>query len=574
MSGFKRKQQILKQAMATPPADLHLFLDQACGEDEPLRKEIEMKIAEHQGKTGPGSSGEKDQMPRRAKNDLIPSRLKQALKHTFELQERLSGGGMCDLFLATHKSLGGKWIVKVLSERLAKDPKIVDRFIMEAKIEANLQHPNIVKVFNIGDAGGYHYFVMEYIEGHDLSSLITGQPLSEAKASAIAVQICNALECAHDHNIVHRDLKPSNVRIDKYGSVYVLDFGIARACDMAMSSTAQNETLGTPLYMSPEQIRGTDIDSRSDLYSLGILLYEMLTGRNPFEADSTHAVYSKHLSYNPDPLRQVNPLVSMAMSNLVLRLMEKDPDKRFNSVTEVADLLKPLGTPAAPKPEKSESVEQMGQERPDLPAAPPKESTPPPQISGPRRLKLESSGGRRTAHKATPEPGHMPTSDRVIPADGKSNAFVAAIREALTRENLERLAKCVKDYVQIHKRGVIANAALLIVVVTILIIALQPSSVTGAVAGIDAVPFADIAVIDSKGTVVKTGITPAVFQLSPGQYTVRFEHEGSMRSVPLQIEPGKSARIREDFWKEQLNSKIEALLDNYIGEIQIPIRPK
>ena len=291
-------------------------------------------------KTGPsetGSVSRESEGEVRSPDAEVRSTLKEALRGTYRIQKRIGEGGMGDLYLATHEELGGKWAVKVLGRDLIEDPEVVERFVTEARIGAELQHPNIVKVFHIGRAGRFRYLVMNYVEGEDLAARIErSSPMPESEIVSVAAQICRALECAHDHKVIHRDLKPSNIRIDNYGTVLVLDFGIARARDIALKTrTAAGERLGTPLYMSPEQVRGGTADARSDLYSLGILMYEMATGSNPFDAESPHAVYSKHLSEVPPPVSQLNSAFSEKFSKLVERLLEKEPEKRVQSASQI-----------------------------------------------------------------------------------------------------------------------------------------------------------------------------------------------------------------------------------------------
>jgi serine/threonine protein kinase len=551
MGGLTKQQRILNQALATPVSDRSAFLDDACSGDEDLRKEIETKMAGRQAEPASQTSGGKTKNPDGAKT--IPARLKQALKRDYELQDRLGGGGMCDLYLATHKSLGGKWAVKVLSERLAQDPKVVERFVTEAKIEANLQHPNIVKVVNIGETGDFHYFVMEYIEGQDLTRHLNAGALSEDKAAAIAIQICNALECAHDNNIIHRDLKPSNVRIDKYGSVYVLDFGIARARDIVQSSTSLNETLGTPLYMSPEQIRGAEVDQRSDLYSLGVILYEMLTGRNPFEGDNTHAVYARHFEFIPEPPIQLNPLISKTISDLTLRLLEKEPNKRFSNVKEVVGLLKSQNpTPLKQEPPSAETIEKPAEDSAIPPVEPVKDAPSSMHISKPRRPRMELKAREQV--------------------EASQHATPAADRLHGTNISAQKQTQNFQQFIATHKQWVVASIALLVVIAIIFYAAFRPSSVSTSTLEIDAAPYAVITIASPDGKLLNKSFTPAAIELSPGKYALTFEYEGIKRSRTLLIESGKIARIRENFWNERMDSEINTLLDKYFGKTQPPNR--
>ena len=273
-------------------------------------------------------------------------RLQQQLGSTYTIIEHIGGGGMGDVFLATHKTLGGKWAIKVLSDELSRDPVVVDRFLEEARIEARLQHPNIIKVVAIGQQGDFHFFVMTYVEGEDLDQRLKRIGRMDAEQTAtMGISITRALECAHGNAIIHRDLKPSNIRIDHYGTVVVMDFGIARVRDMATTQgkTVSGTAIGTPLYMSPEQTVGGKIDARSDLYSLGVILYETIAGENPFAADSDYAVGIRHLTLQPKPLLEVRDDIPPAISDIVARLLEKKPEDRYQSAVEVRMALVPLG---------------------------------------------------------------------------------------------------------------------------------------------------------------------------------------------------------------------------------------
>src|SRR3990172_637507 len=176
-------------------------------------------------------------------------RLQQELSSTYTIVERIGSGGVGEVYLANHKTLGGKWAIKVLADELARDPVIVERFIREAQIEANLQHPNIVKVFDISTRGDFQFLVMPFVEGENLDERIKRlKILDPVEAVTIALFVTRALECAHEHSIIHRDLKPSNIRIDHYGTVVVMDFGIARVLDTGQGKTALGSRIGTPQY--------------------------------------------------------------------------------------------------------------------------------------------------------------------------------------------------------------------------------------------------------------------------------------------------------------------------------------
>ena len=280
---------------------------------------------------------------------MTPSRtatrnaLEQLIGEKYDVLRWIGGGGMADVFLARHRTHGGLFAVKVLAEHLAGDPRIVARFLEEARTAATLSgHPNIVAVFDVGEGAGVNYLIMPYIEGEDLSHYLERRgPMTESEALLVVCQVASALVWASERGIVHRDLKPSNIRIDRGGRVQVLDFGIAKAADAPTGLTTVGETPGTPYYMSPEQIRGIPCDTRSDLYSLGIVLFEMLSGQKPFTGDSVRAIEFGHLEKLPAMLSTMLP-VSPEVDQVVNRLLEKDPARRFQSAQALLDEVEAL----------------------------------------------------------------------------------------------------------------------------------------------------------------------------------------------------------------------------------------
>ncbi len=226
--------------------------------------------------------------------------------------------------------------LKFLHERFAQDAKFVERFRREASSAAGLQHPNVVGVFDRGTFDGTHYIAMEYVEGASLKDLIE-RGLSVGEAVEIVRQVLAGARYAHAHGIVHRDLKPQNVLVDAEGRARVTDFGIARAG--ASEITQTGSVLGTAQYLSPEQAQGLPVTAASDIYSIGVLLYEALTGRVPFEADSPVTVALKQVSERPRPPSELNPAVSRALDAVVLKALAKDPDNRFASAEEFEQAL-------------------------------------------------------------------------------------------------------------------------------------------------------------------------------------------------------------------------------------------
>jgi beta-lactam-binding protein with PASTA domain/predicted Ser/Thr protein kinase len=254
----------------------------------------------------------------------------------YRFVRRLGSGGMADVWLAEDTELSRKVAIKVLHERFAQDAQFVERFRREAANAAGLQHPNVVGVFDRGEFDGSYYIAMEYVEGSSLKELID-RGLSVQQAIEIARQILAAVRFAHEHGIVHRDIKPHNVIVDPAGRVRVLDFGIARAG--ASEITQTGSVMGTAQYLSPEQAQGLEVTPTSDIYSVGVVLYEMLTGRVPFEGDSAVAVALKQVSEQAAPPSALNPAVPPALDRVVLRALAKDPANRFASAEEFSRAL-------------------------------------------------------------------------------------------------------------------------------------------------------------------------------------------------------------------------------------------
>jgi len=246
----------------------------------------------------------------------------------YRLLRRLGSGGMSDVWLAEDPHLQRYVALKILHGRFAQDREFVERFRREAEAAAGLQHPHIVSVFDRGDVDGTYYIAMQLLEGRSLKELID-EGLTPEQAVALVRQVLEAAGFAHRHGIVHRDLKPQNAIVDAENKVTVTDFGIARAG--ASEITQAGSVMGTPHYLSPEQAQGLEVTAVSDLYSVGVILYEALTGRVPFEADSAVAIAMKQVSHTPQRPSSINPRVSPALDAVVMRALEKDPGQRFQS---------------------------------------------------------------------------------------------------------------------------------------------------------------------------------------------------------------------------------------------------
>lgn len=257
------------------------------------------------------------------------------LNSRYELQQLIGTGGMADVYRATDNLLGRTVAVKILHPQFAKDPVFIERFRQEAQAAANLNQPNIVNVFDWGIEESVYYIVMEYVEGHDLKSIIMqGGPLLPERAVEIAMAICLALDAAHSHGVVHRDIKPQNIIVTADNQIKVMDFGIARtAGGSAMTQTGT--IMGTAQYISPEQAQGRPADPRSDLYSLGIVLYEMLTGKVPFNGDNPVAVAYKQVREDPLAPSLINPDISAELEAVVMKALAKNPENRYQSALEM-----------------------------------------------------------------------------------------------------------------------------------------------------------------------------------------------------------------------------------------------
>ncbi|MCX6363824.1 MAG: Stk1 family PASTA domain-containing Ser/Thr kinase [Actinobacteria bacterium] len=259
----------------------------------------------------------------------------QVLSGRYRVLRKIGGGGMADVYLCEDLSLGRRVALKVLLQRFLDDPNFVERFRREAKAAAGLNQANLVSIYDWGEVDGTYFIVMEYVEGETLKDLVRRKGrLSGNEAVRISLQLLAALEFAHRTGIVHRDIKPQNVMLDRDGNAKVTDFGIARAADSGM--TEAGSILGTAQYLAPEQARGHRVDERSDLYSVGIVLYEMLTGTVPFKGDSAVTVALKHVNEMAAEPAQIVPGLPYALNQIVLKAIAKDPGQRYQTADQFA----------------------------------------------------------------------------------------------------------------------------------------------------------------------------------------------------------------------------------------------
>ena len=286
------------------------------------------------------------------------------LDSRYVIGRSLGSGGMGEVYLAHDEVLDRDIALKVLRSHYAGDEEFAGRFLREARSAASLSHPNIVQVYDRGETeGGISYIAMEYVPGGTLKELIDGRPpLGAREAAGVAARISLALEAAHERGVIHRDIKPQNVLVTASGDLKVTDFGIARAAS-AVTSSASSTVFGTVAYISPEQAMGEPVGPASDLYSLGVVLYEMLTGELPYTADNSIAVCMKHVTEPLRPPMTLNPTISGQMNAVVVKLLAKDPLERYGSAAELLTDLErvreglplaaeaatqPLGPPVAP----------------------------------------------------------------------------------------------------------------------------------------------------------------------------------------------------------------------------------
>lgn len=262
----------------------------------------------------------------------------------YEILAVVGAGGMSDVYKAKDHVLGRFVAIKVLKQEFAEDVNFVTKFRTEAQSAAGLEHPNIVNIYDVGSEEGFHYIVMEYVEGITLKTYIEKKrQLSYKEAISIAIQVGRGIEAAHNKNIVHRDIKPQNIMISTEGKVKVTDFGIARA---ATSNTIHSDVMGSVHYSSPEQARNGFVDGKSDIYSLGIVMYEMVTGRVPFDGDTTVAIAIQHLQEEMESPRRFVPDLPVSLEKIILKCTQKSQDRRYASMGDLlVDLKRALMEP-------------------------------------------------------------------------------------------------------------------------------------------------------------------------------------------------------------------------------------
>src|SRR6266851_1626099 len=279
-----------------------------------------------------------------AKGQLEPGSM---LGERYEILQLLGQGGMGAVYKARDKELDRIVALKLIRSEFAKNPEILRRFKQELILARQVTHKNVIRIYDLGQADGIKFITMDFVEGRDLRKLLVEKgKFPPEQAARIMLQICRALEAAHTEGVIHRDLKPQNIMLDSGGRVYVMDFGIARSAYLP-GMTQTGALIGTPEYMTPEQARGEKLTERSDIFSLGVIFYEILTGKAPYPADAPLATLWKRMQEPVTPPAQLEPSLPAAVNAIVVKALEIEPEKRFASAREMAGQLEVWLGPSA-----------------------------------------------------------------------------------------------------------------------------------------------------------------------------------------------------------------------------------
>ncbi|MEP6903711.1 MAG: serine/threonine-protein kinase, partial [Actinomycetota bacterium] len=347
---WRHVKEIFADALRQTPENRGQFLDRVCGEDKPLRREIESLLSSYDNAE---SFMEKPAVGEMA-NDFEKNRKLEKGKcfGHYEVLEQIGAGGMGEVYLAKDKKLDRRVAIKILKEKFSRHETNLNRFIQEAKSASALNHPNILVIHEIGEADDAHFIVSEFIEGKTLRDLIGKSPMKLSEVLEISIQIANALSAAHAANIVHRDIKPENIIVRPDGYVKILDFGLAKlveqkAIGLEDAAVKQNDTakgviLGTVNYMSPEQAKGEKVDERTDIFSFGVMLYEMITGRTPFAGNTMSETFANLINAEPQLLSHFAANVPEELERIIAKTLRKNRDERYQTMKDLLSNLKDL----------------------------------------------------------------------------------------------------------------------------------------------------------------------------------------------------------------------------------------
>jgi serine/threonine protein kinase len=342
---WQKVKEIFGAALERVPGARAAYHEEVCAGDEGLRREVETLLAadvEETGLLGGPLSG----LAAELLQAQAGSHAGQTFGH-YELEREIGRGGMGEVYLARDERLGRPVALKLLSSSFTADPERVARFRREAHAVSHLNHPNVVTVYEVGEADGQRFIVTEYVEGETLRELLARGPLQPQRALDIAVQVASALASAHEAGVIHRDVKPENVMVRPDGYVKVLDFGLAKLTEAAGDDDRETQTralklstqpglvMGTVAYMSPEQARGLKVDARTDVWSLGVVVYEMLTGHQPFDGETVSHVIVNILEHEPEPLARYAPVAPEQLQQLVGKALNKKREARQASMREM-----------------------------------------------------------------------------------------------------------------------------------------------------------------------------------------------------------------------------------------------
>ena len=371
---WKQIDELAQSALERGADERAAFLDEACAGDGELRHEVESQIAYQQQAS---KFLEEPAFKHAAESIADPQTETESMQGRtishYSIQRKLGAGGMGEVYLAQDTTLGRKVAIKFLSQNSVAGEQAKKRLVREAKAAAALDHPHICAVHEVGEEAGYSFIVMQYVEGETLASRIQRQPIEFREALDIAVQIADALAEAHSHRIIHRDIKPQNVMLTASGQVKVLDFGLARVVHEGslIDSIGETESLltipgsviGTVPYISPEQVRGEALDGRSDIFSFGAVLYEMLSGRNPFSAESMGATMSSILTKEPAPLARYASDVPDELQRVVRKALSKDKEGRYQGIKDLLIDLRELKQESDFEAKVERSIDPMVRDR-------------------------------------------------------------------------------------------------------------------------------------------------------------------------------------------------------------------